>query len=81
MTAFQLGTVFGEFIGPLLAFGTLLYLIKRGKLSLYEAVQNRWVIGFTVLTVLANVVSGLAPAPGPRAFNSDGERATFNTTV
>jgi hypothetical protein len=63
MTAHQLGTVFGAFVGPLLVFGALLYLIKRGNLSFYEAVQNRWVVGFTVLTILANLANGLAPAP------------------
>jgi hypothetical protein len=77
MTAYQLGTVFGAFIGPLLVFGTLLYMINRGKLSFYEAVQNRWVVGFTVLTVLANLVG--IPAPAPQVFNSDSERVTFNT--
>jgi hypothetical protein len=77
MTAYQLGTLFGTFIGPLLVFGTLLYMINRGKLSFYDAVQNRWVVGFTVLTVLANLVG--VPAPAPRVFNSDNERATFTT--
>jgi hypothetical protein len=69
----------GAFVGPLLVFGALVYLIKRGKLSFYEAVQNRWVVGFTVLTILANLANGLAPAPRLRVFNSDSELATFKT--
>jgi hypothetical protein len=79
MTAHQLGTVFGAFVGPLLVFGALLCMIKRGKMSFYEAVQNRWVVGFTVLTILANLANGLAPAAGLRVFNSDSELATFKT--
>jgi hypothetical protein len=74
MTAYQLGTVFGSIIGPLLVFGTLLYMIKRGKLSFYEAVQNRWVVGWTVLTILANAVprpvTNPTPALGLRVFKN-----------
>jgi hypothetical protein len=79
MTGYQIGTVFGAFVGPLLVFGALLFVIKRGKLTFYEAVQNRWVVGFTVLTVLANMANGFSPAPKPRVFNSDNELATFRT--
>lgn len=79
MTAYQLGTLFGTFVGPLLVFGALLYMIKRRKLPFYEVLQSPWVVGFSVLTVLANMVGGPAPAPALPVFISDRERVTFNT--
>ena len=75
MTAYQLGNVFGSFIGPFLVLAAVLYLVKRGRLSFYEAVQNRWVIGFSVLTVVANMAIGFAPRQ--RVFTGEGERTAF----
>jgi hypothetical protein len=77
MTGYQFGNLFGSFIGPFLALASVLYLVKRGRLSFYEAVQNRWVVGFAVLTVVANMAAGVAPRP--RVFTDDGQRAAFNS--
>lgn len=71
--------MFGSFVGPALIIGTLLYMINRRKLPFYDVVQSPWVIGLTVLTVLANMVSGPAPPSAQQVFISDNERVSFNT--
>jgi cytochrome P450 len=80
MTVYQLGVVFGWFVGPLLIFGTLFWLIKRGRLTVLDAVQNRWVLGLTVLTVVANAMVNGLPSHGAgrgSVFKDDAERLTF----
>ena len=56
MSAFELGRLIGNFVGPVLLIGALVYVMRGGKVSFTEGVRHPLVLSLIVLTIAANAI-------------------------
>ncbi len=70
MSAFELGRLIGNFVGPVLLIGALVYVMRGGKVSFTEGVRHPLVLSLIVLTIAANAI------PNPNSVQGDVSSST-----